>query len=215
MRHPYYHALSTVKRHGGTPEDYLAVHSWFDQTKAHIADSRHRLFLHNPAGIALAVEVFGEAMAAPSVREIGEQHITEDFGHIPSVERCLSGAHRLISDRRRSLGVVAHGEISREKFGGAATDYEAIHYWFTRHGKMSAGALALSSLGVFLAEQCLGVVWFRPSDGKPVPLRAIAEAHVLAEIGSIPSLVDYAAAITMQPWMMKGARSLSKTLQEA
>jgi hypothetical protein len=30
MAHPYHHALSSVKKWGGTVEDYLAVHSWFD-----------------------------------------------------------------------------------------------------------------------------------------------------------------------------------------
>ncbi len=42
MAHPYHHALSSVKKWGGTVDDYLAVHSWFDQSKEITADFRHR-----------------------------------------------------------------------------------------------------------------------------------------------------------------------------
>ena len=30
MAHPYHHALSSVKKWGGTVEDYLPIHSWLD-----------------------------------------------------------------------------------------------------------------------------------------------------------------------------------------
>ena len=29
MAHPYHHALSSVKKWGGTVDDFIAVHSWF------------------------------------------------------------------------------------------------------------------------------------------------------------------------------------------
>ena len=38
MAHPYHHALSSTHRWGGEPGDYLAIHSWFDESKAHFAD---------------------------------------------------------------------------------------------------------------------------------------------------------------------------------
>jgi hypothetical protein len=62
VSHPYYHAVSSARRFGGTPEDYLAVHQFFDQTKAHLADCRHRLVLHNSFGIFLAEQLFGVTM---------------------------------------------------------------------------------------------------------------------------------------------------------
>lgn len=55
MSHPYYHAVSSARRFGGAPEDYLAVHQFFDQTKAHLADCRHRLVLHNSFGTFLVM----------------------------------------------------------------------------------------------------------------------------------------------------------------
>lgn len=33
MAHPYHHSLSSVRKWGGTVEDYLAIHSWFDASK--------------------------------------------------------------------------------------------------------------------------------------------------------------------------------------
>jgi hypothetical protein len=29
MAHPYHHALSSVKKWGGTVDDFIAVHAWF------------------------------------------------------------------------------------------------------------------------------------------------------------------------------------------
>jgi hypothetical protein len=51
MAHPYHHALSSVKKWGGTVEDYLAVHGWFDESKKIIADFRHRALRHHAEGI--------------------------------------------------------------------------------------------------------------------------------------------------------------------
>ena len=47
MSHCYYHALSSVKSWGGKPEDYLPLHSWFDESKKIIADPRHRALRHH------------------------------------------------------------------------------------------------------------------------------------------------------------------------
>ena len=46
MAHPYHHAVSSSKKFGGAPGEYQAIHGWFDQTKAHLPDVRHRALLH-------------------------------------------------------------------------------------------------------------------------------------------------------------------------
>jgi hypothetical protein len=33
MAHSYHHAVSSARKFGGVPEDYTAVHSWFDRSK--------------------------------------------------------------------------------------------------------------------------------------------------------------------------------------
>ena len=54
MAHPYHHALSSVRKWGGTVEDYLSVHNWFDGSKQILADFRHRALRHHAEGIFLA-----------------------------------------------------------------------------------------------------------------------------------------------------------------
>jgi hypothetical protein len=89
MAHPYHHALSSVRRYGGTAEDYLALHSWFDESKLIIADFRHRALRHHAEGIFMAEKIFGATLALSTgrivpTRWIGEQHVREDLGRIPS-----------------------------------------------------------------------------------------------------------------------------------
>jgi hypothetical protein len=92
--HPYHHALASVKKWGGAVEDYLPIHKWFDASKAHHADVRHRALRHHAQGIFWAEEVFGETITTSEgqvvpVRFIGEQHVREDLGWIPSLKDWL------------------------------------------------------------------------------------------------------------------------------
>jgi hypothetical protein len=47
MTHPLKHAESSAWKFGGKPSDYPAVHSWFDESKAHLSDLRHRALRHH------------------------------------------------------------------------------------------------------------------------------------------------------------------------
>jgi hypothetical protein len=90
MAHPYHHALSSVKKWGGKPEDYQAIHDWFDESKSHMADFRHRALRHHSEGIFMAERIFGHTITNSAGREvmvryIGEQHVQEDLGRIPSI----------------------------------------------------------------------------------------------------------------------------------
>lgn len=95
MAHPLKHAQSSTKRFGGKPEDYLPIHKWFDESKAFLADFRHRALRHHAEGIFLCEEIFGisitnsEGKEIP-VRYIGEQHVNEDLGRIPTVQDWLT-----------------------------------------------------------------------------------------------------------------------------
>lgn len=59
MAHPYHHALSSVRKWGGVPADYIAIHAWFDESKQIIADYRHRALRHHAEGIFMAERIFG------------------------------------------------------------------------------------------------------------------------------------------------------------
>jgi hypothetical protein len=94
MAHPFHHAQSSAKKFGGVPEDYLKIHQWFDQTKASWADVRHRAVLHSSFGIFLCEQVFGVTIKNAAGREIpvrliGEQHVMEDLGLIPTIQDWL------------------------------------------------------------------------------------------------------------------------------
>lgn len=91
MTAPYYHATASATKFGGVPEDYVAIHNWFDATKECWADFRHRALRHHSQGIFEAERVFGITITNSDgkqvpVRYIGEQHVKEDCGgRIPSV----------------------------------------------------------------------------------------------------------------------------------
>ena len=97
MAHPHHHALSSVRKWGGTVEDYRPLHSWFDESKMLTADFRHRALRHHAHGIFELERVFGQTITLSTgrvvpVRFIGEQHVIEDLGFIPSFAdwvRCI------------------------------------------------------------------------------------------------------------------------------
>lgn len=88
MANPYHHAVSSARRWGGRPEDYLAVHEWFDEPKGWIADARQRAIRHHSEGIAEAITLLEpvvlESGRVVPIRWIGEQHVMEDLGQIPT-----------------------------------------------------------------------------------------------------------------------------------
>src|ERR1700693_6575308 len=85
MAHPLKHAQSSAKKFGGKVEDYLPIHNWFDESKAFLADFRHRALRHHAEGIFLCEKLFGVAITNSDgklvpVRYVGEQHVQEDLG---------------------------------------------------------------------------------------------------------------------------------------
>lgn len=93
---PHLHAKVSVKKWGGKMEDYLHIHDFLDETKAHHADMRHRAMLHNSWGVYLCERLFGHLLTnsdgrVVSTRDVAEQHIIDDMGRIPSVTEYLNG----------------------------------------------------------------------------------------------------------------------------
>jgi hypothetical protein len=91
---PLKHATNSARKYGGVPEDYQAIHDFMDHTKQNIPDMRHRMILHNSWGCYLAEKVFGTYLVnnegrKVSVRDVAEQHVLEDLGYIPTLEKCF------------------------------------------------------------------------------------------------------------------------------
>ena len=95
---PMIHAKLSASKWGGVWQDYLEIHEWFDQTKAHMPDMRHRAILHNSFGIYLATDFFGDVFQNSEgrdicTRDIGEEHIIQDLGFIPTLEDYFDGRY--------------------------------------------------------------------------------------------------------------------------
>jgi hypothetical protein len=91
VAHPYHHAVSSAKKHGGIPADYLPIHDWFDESKKMFASWKHRALRHHAEGIFLCETIFGPTITNSDgkqipTRIIGEQHVKEDLGFIPSMQ---------------------------------------------------------------------------------------------------------------------------------
>ena len=63
--HPYHHALSSQRTHGGAAADYLPLHDWFDASKSSLAHFTHRALNHHREGVAEAIRLFGTTISMP------------------------------------------------------------------------------------------------------------------------------------------------------
>lgn len=109
MSKPYIHSQSSARKFGGVPEDYLEIHAFMDCSKGSMADNRHRALTHNSWFLSNILERIHFSNSCPmlpngtfptiknsegkvvSVRDIGEQHILEDYAgrFIPSAQDFL------------------------------------------------------------------------------------------------------------------------------
>jgi hypothetical protein len=99
MSKPWIHAMASAKKFGGVPEDYIEIHNLMDSSKGCIGDNRHRGLTHNSWFISAdgpLERIFGVVIKNSdgrqvSVRDVGEQHILEDFGmrFIPTAQDYL------------------------------------------------------------------------------------------------------------------------------
>ncbi len=91
---PLIHATISAKKFGGLPEDYQAIHDFFDWPKIAYPHMKHRAILHNSFGIYLCERIFGTFIVNSdgdkvSVRDVAEQHVLDDLGRIPTIQDWL------------------------------------------------------------------------------------------------------------------------------
>ena len=94
MAHAYHHAESSARKFGGEAHEYLQLHQFLDGSKEHMADFRHRALRHHSEGIFMLERIFGTTLKLSTgrvlpVRFVGEQHVLEDLGRIPTVAAWL------------------------------------------------------------------------------------------------------------------------------
>lgn len=149
MAHSYHHAVSSAKRFGGEPDDYLALHNFMDSSKSAWADQRHRAVLHHNFGIFVTEEVMGRQEEVRLLRQALQR--------IPRWLQRLFGV-RVPTERPVTITL---------------------------------------------------------NSGKQVPIRLLAEQHVIEDCGFIPTLEEYLGQMPKKSWMYRGAMPISKILERA
>lgn len=209
--HPYDHARSSARTHGGVWQDYFPLHAWFDQTKSLLCRFTHRALRHHREGVAEAVFVFGasihnqDGMEVDTV-ELGRQHLLEDCPRIVCAQDWLGdfetpdwmpASHPQAEDLART---------SVARFGGKASCFLPLHCWFLETANWADGPEHLAfrhhAFGVFEAETRFGPV-IEIGGGKAVPTRVAAERHVQEVLGRIPPATEFLRRIKGERWMLQ------------
>lgn len=116
---PFLHGRLHAKKYGGHPDDYADIDDFIDSSKAAYPDFRHRAILHSAFGCYLVEQMFGRtrtnsAGVTYSPRDIAEDHIIQDLGFIPTVEKYLenmtpqpwmSGTNKSIQKQNRFISL--------------------------------------------------------------------------------------------------------------
>lgn len=217
MTHTYFHAKSSARIWGGQPEDYLPVHDWLDATKRVFCDFRHRALRHHSEGIFVAEERFGTTVANSAgkrvpVRYIGEQHVLEDSGRIPTVKDWLDEMELvdwMQNPRTHVTDTYGHAIRSAEKYGGEPEDYLPVHRWFDETRRVSCDPrhkmLRHHAEGIFACEERLGTLIVNAEGGR-IAVRTIAERHVRLECGRVPAAEEYLKLIRRRGWMARATK---------
>lgn len=102
-----------------------------------------------------------------------------------------------------------HAVSSTRKWGGIPADYQAVHDWLDGSKLVLADfrhrALRHHAEGCFAAEALFGTT-LTTSAGRAVPVRLIAERHIMEDLGRIPSFADWVRCIRPEPWMGRTGR---------
>lgn len=101
-----------------------------------------------------------------------------------------------------------HAKSCARKWGGAPEDYLPIHEFIDSSkqviGDVRHRALYHHTLGVFLCERIFGKTI---TVGRvQIPVRLIAERHILEDLGWLPSPADYINGMPIHTWMSGAQR---------
>lgn len=101
-----------------------------------------------------------------------------------------------------------HAQSAAKKWGGKPEDYLPVHEFIDSSKKVIGDARHRSmyhhTLGVWLAQEIFGTTL---AVGRArIPVRLIAERHVLEDLGWLPSPADYIRDMPLKPWMSGAQR---------
>lgn len=103
-----------------------------------------------------------------------------------------------------------HAQSAARKWGGQPEDYIAIEEFIDSSKKIVGDARHRSmyhhTAGVWLCQEIFGRTIAVGERAIQVPVRLIAERHVLEDLGWLPSPKDYIDGMTIRPWMSGAQR---------
>lgn len=103
------------------------------------------------------------------------------------------------------MNTLYHTKSSVHKWGGSLDDYFPIHDFLdstkSAMPDVRHRALLHNSFGIFLVEKVFGH-FIVNSKGRQVPVREIAERHIIEDLGFIPTPQDWLKCISLKavPW---------------
>lgn len=115
------------------------------------------------------------------------------------------------------MNSIYHARSAARKWGGSWEDYieveELIDSSKQHVGDHRHRALFHNTYGVWLCQRVFGRVLTVERDGGAVevPVRLVAEQHILEDLGWIPSVGDYFDGMVLKTWM-SGAKMRSVPL---
>lgn len=171
MAHPHHHALSSTRQFGGVITDYLPVHQWMDDTKAHLANFRHRAVRHHKDSLPLLHAQMGSYVRINSdgqpvaIQEVFLQHLREDCQGVPALSDWIEG----IPESRFPVALRPINEWNPSfNWGGDEPDYASVKELLTRYH----GLQLHHSQGIFQIEAILGLT-LKNQEGRTIPIRTL------------------------------------------
>lgn len=219
---PLQHAQISQKTHGGKWQDYIAVHSFLDSSKAACAHFKHRFLLHHREGIELGRRIFGANIVNSEnktieTRRILTEHLIEDVGRIVSVEdwaRDLlpDGNHSFYRFLEKKRTLIEDDCIPGENellaaFNLSKDDVAAVkkflHFPLENSAHPAALLVSHNSFAVFLAEQIFGQAFVKntASQKQLVAVREVFERLIFLRMKAVYSPSEIVARTASQEWM--------------
>lgn len=106
-----------------------------------------------------------------------------------------------------------HSQIDVKTFGGCREDYYDIHEFIDSSYHVMPDirhrALLHNQFGLMMVERLFGQERVN-SDGRLYSPRAVAEQHIICDLGMIPTVEQYFKNMTIQGWMSGTLKKIRK-----
>lgn len=103
------------------------------------------------------------------------------------------------------------------KYGGQPQDFASIHAWFDEPSSWidnyAFHAVRHHAQGIFVLEKKLGPI-LTLSNQRQIPVRVVAEQHLLNDFGFIPSAKDWSDLLQPATWMGRSNPDFIRFLKE-